>query len=291
MPLSPLVDRADLMAAAESVEPLPQTVARLATLVADPECDVREIADTVSLDVALTADLLRRANSAALGGRIKVTSVRSAVVRLGPSTLLSLALAARVGTGMGQALPAYGLQPGALWRRSVAASIAAEVIRSRARTPVPAEVATAALLHDFGMVVLAQHFGKQILQMLELASETDGVDQLETERVVFGCTHADIGSTVAQAWGLPRTIVAGIRDHHEAHDELSVVSAAVGLACAMSYEITSPEEVAEPRGAHAAPHGDIAPLMRILGLDEDDLHTVVAMSRERFEAVADRYAG
>ncbi len=104
----------------------------------------------------------------------------------------------------------------------------------------PAEVATAALLHDFGMVVLASHFGKQIVQMLALASETDGVDQLETERVVFGLTHADIGSTVAEAWGLPRTIVAGIRDHHEVHDELSVVSAAVGLACVMSYEITSP---------------------------------------------------
>ncbi len=32
--------------------------------------------------------------------------------------------------------------------------------------------------------------------------------------------------------------------------------------------------------------------MRILHLDEeDDFSTIVAMSRERFEAVADRYAG
>lgn len=43
MTTAPLVDPADLLAAAESVEPLPHTVARLATLVADPNSDIREI--------------------------------------------------------------------------------------------------------------------------------------------------------------------------------------------------------------------------------------------------------
>ena len=65
MTTAPLVDPADLLAAAESVEPLPDTVARLATLVADPDSDIREISETVSLDVSLAADVLRLANSAA----------------------------------------------------------------------------------------------------------------------------------------------------------------------------------------------------------------------------------
>ncbi|WP_310250715.1 HDOD domain-containing protein [Nocardioides sp. BE266] len=286
----PLVDHADLLAAAESVEPLPHTVARLATLVADPDSDIREITETVSLDVSLTADLLRRANSAALGHRSTITSVRDAVVRLGPSTLLSLTLASRIGGRMLQALPAYGLRPGALWERAVAASIAAEVIRSRARVQVPAEVSTAALLHDFGKVVLAQHFGKQILDSLALAAETDGTDVTETERVVFGVTHADIGGTVAEAWGLPLTIVDGIRDHHEVHEDLSAVSAAVGLACAMSYEITAPEDDPEEPESHAT-RRKVAPLLRILRLDPDEYHRIVATSRERYDELAERYAG
>jgi HD-like signal output (HDOD) protein len=291
MTTAPLVDPADLLAAAESVEPLPHTVARLATLVADPNSDIREISETVSLDVSLTADVLRRANSAALGHRANITSVRDAVVRLGPSTLLSLTVASRVGSRMLQALPAYGLQPGALWERSVAASIAAEVIRSRARVPVPAEVGTAALLHDFGMVVLARHFGKQILDSLALAAATDRMDLLETERVVFGLTHADIGGTVAEAWGLPLTIVDGIRDHHEAHEDLSAVSAAVALACAMSFEITNRDADPEELESQLARRRELTPLLRILQLDADDCHEIVATSSARFDEVAERYGG
>ena len=40
---TPLIDRDALAASAESVEPLPHTVVRLATLVADPNSDIREI--------------------------------------------------------------------------------------------------------------------------------------------------------------------------------------------------------------------------------------------------------
>jgi HD-like signal output (HDOD) protein len=288
---APLVDPADLLAAAESVEPLPHTVARLATLVADPNSDIGKISETVSHDVSLSADVLRLANSAALGHRANITSVRDAVVRLGTSTLLSLTLASRVGGRMLQALPAYGLQPGALWERSVAASIAAEVIRSRARVPVPAEAGTAALLHDFGKIVLARHFGKQILETLALAAATDGLDLLETERVVFGLTHADIGGTVAEAWGLPLTIVDGIRDRHEAQEDLSAVSAAVALACAMSFEVTTRDADTEEQESQVARRREVTPVMKILQLDDDDYHEIVARSRERFDEVADRYGG
>ncbi|MBC2932084.1 HDOD domain-containing protein [Nocardioides sp. zg-1228] len=289
MTTAPLVDQADLLAAAESVEPLPHTIARLATLVADPDSDIREISETVALDVSLAADVLRRANSVALGHRANITSVRDAVVRLGSSTLLSLTMASRVGGRMLAALPAYGLKPGALWERSVAASIAAEVIRSRARVPVPAEAGTAALLHDFGMVVLARHFGNQILDMLALAAATDGLDLVETERRVLGLTHADIGAAVAEAWGLPLTIVDGIREHHEAHEDLSAVSAAVALACAMSHEITTRDEDPEELESQVTRHHEVAPLLQVLQLDDRAYHEIVETSRERFDAVADRY--
>jgi hypothetical protein len=43
--------------------------------------------------------------------------------------------------------------------------------------------------------VLARHFGKQVLETLALAA-------------------------VAEAWGLRLTIVDGIRDHHEAHEDI-----------------------------------------------------------------------
>jgi HD-like signal output (HDOD) protein len=286
---TPLVDRGALAASAESVEPLPHTVVRLATLVADPNSDVREITEVVSLDVSLTADLLRRANSAALGGRSSITSVRDAVVRLGPSTLLSLTMSSRLGGRMIQALPAYGLQAGELWERSVAASIAAEVIRSRSPRPIPPEAGTAALLHDFGKVVLAKHFGSQILDTLALAAANDGLEIIEAERVVFGLTHAEIGGSVAEAWGLPLTIVDAIRDHHDAHEELSGVSAAVGLACTMSFDITARELTDDELERQAARRRAASPLLKVLQLDYDAYYDIVEESRRHFDEVAERY--
>jgi len=286
---TPWVDRDALAASAASAEPLPHTVARLATLVSDPDSDIREIAEAVSLDVSLTADLLRRANSAALGGRATITTVRDAAIRLGRSTLLSLALTSSVGGRMTQALPAYGLQAGELWQRSVAALLAADVIRSRARTPVPAEAGTAALLHDFGKVVLARHFGDQILDMVALAAANEGLDLLEAERAVFGLTHAEIGGTVAEMWGLPLTIVDGITEHHEAHDGLSSVSATVGLACTMSFEVSRDELTPEDHQRQAALLVTQAPLFRILQLDHRAYDEIVEESRRRFAEVAERY--
>ena len=139
----------------------------------------------MSLDVSLTADVLRLAISAALGHRANITSVRDAAVRLGTSTLLSLTLASRVG---GRILRAAGVRPPA---GSALEALGGRVDRGRG-DPLPRPCSgpgggrDAALLHDFGKIVLARHFGKQILETLALAAATDGVDLLDTERVVSG---------------------------------------------------------------------------------------------------------
>jgi HD-like signal output (HDOD) protein len=284
------IDKDALAASAETAEPLPHTVARLAGLVADPDSDIREIAEVVSLDVSLTADLLRRVNSAALGGLATITSVRDAAVRLGRSNLLSLALASAVGRTMSQALPAYGLQAGELWERSVAASVAGEVIRTRAGADVPAEAGTAALLHDFGKVVLARHYGDRILDMVDLAAAHEGLDLLAAERAIFGLTHAEIGAAVAETWQLPATIVDGIGHHHDVHHWLSPVGAAVSLACSMSFDITVLADATElEQRSQAERLHTQAPLFAILRLHPDTYVDLLAEARDRFQEIADRY--
>jgi HD-like signal output (HDOD) protein len=283
------VDQDELAASAESVEPLPHSLTRLAALAADPEADIREIAEVVSLDVSLTAQLLRQANSAALGGRSKITSVDQAVIRLGPALLLSLAMASSLGPRMGKALPQYGLQAGELWARSVAASVACDGIRSRAETLLPAETATAALLHDFGKVVLARHFGDRVLDLVAVAADNDGLDLLEAERAVFGSTHAQIGCLVAHKWGLGNNIVDGIAHHHEAHEGLSPVAAAVSLACTMSIDITVPEPTPEQQQRQADRRGLLSPLFGTLRLEADAYGAIVAESRRRFCELAEHY--
>jgi putative nucleotidyltransferase with HDIG domain len=287
---APTIDFKHVLATAERVKPLPTSVARLAALVCEEEPDFKEIVEVVSYDESLTAQLLRQANSVGLGSIHPVKTVRDAAMRLGTGSLLSLALTSSVGDNLRRALPAYGLAEGELWQQSVAASIAAEVIRSHARIGVPAEVSTAALLHDFGKVVLANHFGPQILKMLEEASGNDNIDLCETELRVFGVTHADVGGLVAQQWHLPQSIVDAVTQHHSVRDDLPAICAAVSLAHAVALELGLPEdpviEVVERQQSMVIQR---RPIMRQLGIDPDLYPEIVHTARAKYDELASRF--
>jgi HD-like signal output (HDOD) protein len=287
----PVVDHQALLASAEALDALPTTVGRLATLVADRDHDIRDIVEVVSLDQAFAAALLRRTNSAATGLRSQVRTVREAAVLLGPSSLLAMALAAGLSGRMNRALPAYGLAEGALWKQSVACSLAADVVRSFARAEVAAEAATAALLHDFGKVVLAGHFGGQVLDMLERAALLDDLDILAAERAVLGVDHSEIGGLVADSWRLPTTIGDAIREHHDTAPGLSPTSAAVSLAHAMTpavlADLSLVVEDAPVEPSVAVTHADV---LAGLCIDPADYPQMLLTARRRYEDLAARYA-
>ena len=292
---APVIDHKDLLSSAEALGALPATVTRLANIVSNPEHDIREIVEVVAFDQSLTATLLRRANSAALGARFQIKTVRDAALWLGSGSVLSLALATNVSRRLCQPIPAYGLAEGQLWKQSVAASLAAEAIRASAGVEVPAEAPTAALLHDFGKAVLAQHFGARVLNMLAQAALADNLGLLAAEARVFGINHADIGGLVAQHWKLPHTIVDAIIHHHHAGEHRNAASATVSLAHAMVPEILTdtghendPMPVACAVSGH--PVETHAEVLDGLGIPLESYDELLAAARKRYAELADRYS-
>jgi HD-like signal output (HDOD) protein len=290
----PVIDHKDLLSSAEALGALPATVTRLANIVSNPEHDIREIVEVVTFDQSLTATILRRANSAALGARFQIKTVRDATLWLGSGSLLSLALATNVSRKLNAAIPAYGLAEGQLWKQSVAASLAAEEIRHQAGVEVPAEAPTAALLHDFGKVVLAQHFGARVLNMLAQAAVADNMGLLAAEARVFGINHADIGGLVAQHWKLPHSIVDAIIHHHHAGEHRNPASAAVSLAHAMVPDVLAGHDVplgpaGVPCTADADPVQTHAEVLAGLAIPAESYGELVAASRTRYAELADRY--
>ena len=287
----PVIDHKDLLSSAEALGALPATVTRLANIVSNPEHDIREIVEVVSFDQALTATLLRRANSVALGARFQIKTVRDAALWLGSGSLLSLALATNVSRRLSEPIPAYGLAEGQLWKQSVAASLAAEVIRVQAGVDVPAEAPTAALLHDFGKVVLAQHFGARVLNMLAQAAVADNLGLLAAEARVFGINHADIGGLVAQHWKLPHSIVEAIIHHHHAGEHRNPASATVSLAHAMVPEILAGSVEGQPVACavDGNPVETHAEVLAGLAIPAEGYPELLEAARARYVELADRY--
>jgi HD-like signal output (HDOD) protein len=288
------IDHKDLLASAEALGALPLTVTRLASVISDPDHEIREIVETVSMDQSLVATLLRRANSAGLGARAQVKTVKDAAMWLGSGALLSMALSTNISRRLQQPIPAYGLAEGELWKQSVAASLAAEAIRARATVDVPPEAPTAALLHDFGKVVLAQHFGPRVLNLLAQAAVADNIGLLEAETAVFGVNHADIGGLVAQQWKLPHTIVEAIIHHHDVGLHVTPVSAVVSLAHAMVPAVLASARIDEngvpvPCGPMTDPAQTHAVVMESLGIPVGSYPRLLEEAIQRFVGLAERY--
>ena len=75
---------------------LPETAERVRDATLNPNCNLQELARIIQHDSALSARLIRLANSAYLGGRSKAESLMQALTRIGLRRIRTLALAMAV---------------------------------------------------------------------------------------------------------------------------------------------------------------------------------------------------
>ncbi len=278
-----MIDLDSLIEKANDLTPLPVSVSRLASLVAREDCDLREIIEVVSLDQALTIKLLRSSNSAASATRIPITTVNSAVTRLGTAIILSIATGAAVRKRMDQSIPEYGLSEGEFWSHSVAAALAAEVLSAYSTLKVPPESFTAALLHDVGKLVISRFLTPEILGLLKVATEQAEVDKLQAETEILTVHHGELGGLIAQHWKLPESIVKGITHHHTPEEWDSPISSVVYMANVVAKMVEREIEIEE------SDLKDHSSQMDYLGITTEDLRSVCAAVSEGLEDVSKRY--
>jgi HD-like signal output (HDOD) protein len=213
-----LINLSDVIEQANGLAPLPATAVRLAELIGDPDCHVEQVAELIAFDQPLTLKLLRAANSVASASATPVGNVAEAVIRMGTAQVLALALAAGARPFLQPGIPAYGLAEGALWRHSVAAAVATEVMRGCGGLDPPPEAFTAALLHDVGKLVMNRVLTPNVLGFILRAQEVDHQDRVDAELLLLEVQHAELGGLIAQHWRLPPRVVNGITYHH--HPEM-----------------------------------------------------------------------
>ena len=278
-----MLEHQPVVLAVEDLEPLPQSVTALVPLVASAEPEIDKIVEVINFDQALTATLLRVANSAASASVHPVTTAARAVMRLGTGRVLSIAVGSAVSGQMKQALPGYGYSERSLWRHSVAAALAAECLPKFTEVEIPAESFTAALLHDIGKLAMSRFLDPEVSAYLHRAREEGHRSCLEAEVEVLGVHHGEVGELMARHWKLPESISAAICFHHSPDGAKSVICDAVHLSEVVASRIGEgllPDEVSMVPGEGA---------MQRFGLDEPALERLGVAVSERFEEVSSQY--
>ena len=202
-----------IMAQVKAFPGMPDTSAKLMTMLKDSESSAAQIESVLKYDPGLTANILKLTNSAYFGIPSKVSSVKQAVVLLGWKRLLQLVMTMCMSTVMKKPVPGYDLPRGELWRHSVAVSVAAELVVKALKIPGADEVFTAALLHDVGKLVLGGFVQDDLQQIESMVSK--GIAFEVAEFIVLGTDHAHIGARILEKWSFPENLVNAVNWHHD----------------------------------------------------------------------------
>jgi HD-like signal output (HDOD) protein len=204
----------DLVTRSLDEQPLPiSTVARsLIRMTADPTVSLGELSRVVSADPGLTGKIVKMANSAFYTGPEIVSSIPSAILKLGITATRSIAITASV-QGLYRGGGAAELEHD-LWQHSLAVGVGARIIAQHAAPPLAEEAFLSGLLHDIAKLVLIQRFPDVYKPILR---RTLGNDEspLDVELTSMGFTHADLSAMILERWAFGPVPIRAVRFHHD----------------------------------------------------------------------------
>jgi len=195
------------------IPPVAQVIAKARKVMADPYSDLRDLAEVIETDQGITTNALRVANSAYYGLSGKVTSINHASVLLGNKILGEIVTMAGARGFLGESLKGYGLDSGVLWRHSLAVAVGSKLLAARKCPGLEQDAFVAGLLHDAGMIMLDPYIFEKKGAFDEIVSD-GSYTFLQAERMVLGTDHPEVGAEIFGEWGLPRTLMKSVANHH-----------------------------------------------------------------------------
>jgi putative nucleotidyltransferase with HDIG domain len=202
----------DVLARVRQLPAPSASLLRVSALARDERSSASDFEQAIRPDPALTANVLRIANSAYFGLRCRAESIRHAVALLGVRRIAEVASAAALAPIIPACVPGYEMSASDFWRHSVAVAVLAERTAAALKLDRCDGLFTAALLHDVGKLAIASFVASASGEIL--ARSRDGETLVRAEHHVLGLDHAEVGAAVAEAWCLPDAAAAAARWHH-----------------------------------------------------------------------------
>jgi putative nucleotidyltransferase with HDIG domain len=214
---------------------MPHIASQVLDLLSDDDSNPREINRLITKDQALTARVLKVANSPFYGASRSISTLNDAIVFMGFDSVRSLITTA-VLKGI---YSKVGLAEKLLWEHSVGCGLAARKIADAIRYRRKEEAYLAGLMHDVGKTALFLHAPEAMGIIMEDVYN-EGTDFFDLEQRMFGFTHALVGGAIANKWRFAANIEEAIADHHrpESAGSSAQLTQIVNAANAICYKLS-----------------------------------------------------
>ncbi len=191
------------------------------------EISFRELEKIILLDPAITARILKVANSALYARQKEITNLQQAITLLGFKTIKSMILLICASNVYGKTKDLVKnvkspfitkASPIEMWKHLVLTAFIAKQIAVKVKyKEKQEEIFIAGLLHDIGRIVLMLNELNKYGQFFKMIHEDLKSDILSIEEKVFGYTHLDVGKYVLEKWNFPSELIDVIFQHHSEH--------------------------------------------------------------------------
>lgn len=267
---------------------LPTVAVRLLEQAKNSETEIRDVIETIKTDPAISAKIVKAANSTYYAIRTEVKAIERAVPLLGTTVSTTLALSFSLtddAMTRGPLVTHYQNY----WKQSVLQAVAAETLGARLNPAQAPEFFLAGLLQDIGRLALLKAAPRDYLAVLTEA-ETSTVPLQDLEQAKLGIDHVLVGAKLMEQWKLPAPLVDAIRIHHDPASSFgpapltadNTLPAVIAVSAALGdYFCSSAKGAALERLRQLATD--------LFSLSEDGLQELIAACSQRFEQASELF--
>jgi HD-like signal output (HDOD) protein len=248
---------------------LPRAAAHIMAVIEDPRTTATSLEKALAMDQALTAKVLRIANSPFYGAVREIRTVSEAIVRLGFVAIRNWTLV--TATRSIFLTPGSGMLYRNIWKQSVMSAMASQLVAQAARDREPESVFVGGLMQNIGQLILARSNPELFQEILNESARMERPYH-EVERSRLGFDHGELGAMLIREWNLSAELEAAVRWHHR-FDHPAAENSRVAAMIALGEEIAACSGAVGDEKPDAVPAvGEASRFLEISATQLSELH-------------------
>ncbi|MEN8005410.1 MAG: HDOD domain-containing protein [Candidatus Krumholzibacteriota bacterium] len=192
---------------------MPQVASKVLELSSDPNTSAQQLQHIIADDQAMTARILKIANSAMYSCSRKVKTLTEAIVMLGFNSIRSLVVTSAARNLYNTRKSTTGLKERLLWEHSIGVAFACRLLVQERIPSLAEEAFLAGLMHDIGKLVLNLRVPEQFDEIVQQVYN-DNRAFSPTEKEILGFDHSVVGARLINKWNLSTVLEETILNHH-----------------------------------------------------------------------------
>jgi len=239
----------------ESLPTLPIISQKVIEIAGNENTSFKDLVSIIEKDQSLTLKILKVANSSFYSFLSKVTSLESALVKLGFNEVRSIVLGISVYRFFSDT-NGNGFERKLFWEHAIICSQIAKYLNLHFRLPNDDSLFLSGLIHDMGKIVVDQYLHEEFVQIIEDLS-TGETTFSKAEKKILGTTHYQISAKLLKQWKFPKKVIFQVLYHHapwyakdfEANSIIiylsNILTKMAGYTCHPAEKRLTPEEFAK----------------------------------------------